>query len=287
MPESQSRTPQRVRTVRALAATFLALLLTACGTRTEAPKGDCPVCPSCPVCEPGATGEPSEPPKPAKPPIPAYKPLQPARWSDLPAWSDDDLRAALPAFLQSCRAFAKRPQWPLWRTACEQAQALQSPSSAAIRSLFEARLQPWLLTNPDGSSDGLVTGYYEPLLRGSRSRGKPYLEAVLGVPPDLLRIDLGAVQPELKNLRLRGRLEGNKVVPYYSRAEITKDDPPKGGRVLLWVDDPVELFFLQIQGSGRVRLPDGSMTRLAFADPPTRTATPTSQSANCSSSVAK
>ncbi|EXI82961.1 MAG: Membrane-bound lytic murein transglycosylase A precursor [Candidatus Accumulibacter appositus] len=266
MPESQSRTPQRVRTVRALAATFLALLLTACGTRTEAPKGDCPVCPSCPVCEPGATGEPSEPPKPAKPPIPAYKPLQPARWSDLPAWSDDDLRAALPAFLQSCRAFAKRPQWPLWRTACEQAQALQSPSSAAIRSLFEARLQPWLLTNPDGSSDGLVTGYYEPLLRGSRSRGKPYLEAVLGVPPDLLRIDLGAVQPELKNLRLRGRLEGNKVVPYYSRAEITKDDPPKGGRVLLWVDDPVELFFLQIQGSGRVRLPDGSMTRLAFAD---------------------
>ena len=252
--------PRTTGPLRALAAALLVLLLTACGTRSEAPQGDCPACPACPGCEPGATGE------PGKPATPAYKPLQPARWSDLPAWNDDDLRAALPAFLQSCRALAKRPQWPLWRPACEQAQALSAPSAAAIRKLFEARFQPWLLTNPDGSSDGLVTGYYEPLLRGSRTRGKPYVEAVLGVPPDLLSIDLGAVQPELKNLRLRGRLQGNKVVPYYSRAEITRGEQSNGGRVLLWVDDPVELFFLQIQGSGRVRLPDGSMTRLAFAD---------------------
>ena len=245
------------RAFRALAATLLALLLTACGTRSEAPKGDCPACPACPACEPGA------PPKQA---MPAFKPLQPARWSDLPAWSDDDVRAAWPAFLQSCRAFAKRPQWPLWRTACEQARSLQSPSAAAIRSLFESHFQPWLLTNPDGTTEGLVTGYYEPLLRGSRTRGAPYLQPVLGVPADLLRIDLGAVQPELKTMRLRGRLQGNRVVPYYSRAEITGRDPAGGERVLLWVDDPVEFFFLQIQGSGRVRLPDGSMTRLAFAD---------------------
>jgi membrane-bound lytic murein transglycosylase len=183
MLKSQSRalrTALTARSLGALAATLLTLLLTACGTKSEAPKGDCPVCPTCPVCEPGATARPGEP---AQPATPAYKPLQPARWSDLPAWSDDDLRAALPAFLQSCRAFAKRPQWSLWRTACEQAQALPSPSSAALRSFFESRFQPWLLTNPDGSSDGLVTGYYEPLLRGSRTRGTPYLEAVLGVPP--------------------------------------------------------------------------------------------------------
>jgi membrane-bound lytic murein transglycosylase len=169
MLKSQSRTLRTALTARslgALAATLLTLLLTACGTKSEAPKGDCPVCPTCPVCEPGATARPGEP---AQPATPAFKPLQPARWSDLPAWSDDDLRAALPAFLQSCRAFAKRPQWSLWRTACEQAQALPSPSSAALRSFFESRFQPWLLTNPDGSSDGLVTGYYEPLLRGSRT----------------------------------------------------------------------------------------------------------------------
>ncbi|WP_313950747.1 murein transglycosylase A [Accumulibacter sp.] len=240
-----------------LAAALLALLLTACGTKREAPQGDCPACPACQPCEPAAT--------PATP-TPRFKPLQPARWSELPGWTEDDLRAAWPAFLQSCRALAKRPQWPLWRTACEQAKALPAPSTAAIRNFFEARLQPWLLTNPDGNSQGMVTGYYEPLLRGSRTRGKPYLQAVLGVPPDLLSIDLGSVQPELKNLRLRGRLQGNKVVPYFSRAEINSREQAYSDRVLLWVDDPIELFFLQIQGSGRVKLPDGSMVRLAFAD---------------------
>ncbi|WP_300337727.1 murein transglycosylase A [Accumulibacter sp.] len=240
-----------------LTATLLALLLSACGTRREEPRGDCPSCPACTPCEPAAD---------ARTPKPLFKPLQPARWSDLPGWTDDDLRAAWPAFLESCRSLAKRPQWPLWRPACEQARALPTPSGASIRSLFESRLQPWLLTNPDGSAEGLVTGYYEPLLRGSRTRGKPYLQAVLGVPADLLSIDLGAVQPELKNQRLRGRLQGNKVVPYYSRAEIAGREQAYADRVLLWVDDPVELFFLQVQGSGRVKLADGSMTRLAFAD---------------------
>jgi membrane-bound lytic murein transglycosylase A len=91
---------------------------------------------------------------------------------------------------------------------------------------------------------------------------------VLGVPPDLLTIDLADVAPELKHRRLRGRLVGQRVLPYYSRAEINALDfadryPDK---VLLWVDDAVELFFLQIQGSDRVKLPDGSMARLGYAD---------------------
>ncbi|WP_291993636.1 murein transglycosylase A [Candidatus Accumulibacter sp. ACC003] len=240
-----------------LASVLLALLLTACGSKRQEPQGDCPACPACQPCDPTAG---------TKAPTPRFKPLQPARWSDLPGWTDDDLRAAWPAFLQSCRTLAKRPQWPLWRASCEQANALSAPSSAAIRSLFEAHFQPWLLTNPDGSSEGMVTGYYEPLLRGSRTRGEPYLQAVLGVPADLLSIDLGEVQPELKNQRLRGRLQGKKVVPYYSRAEITARPQAYADRVLLWVDDPIDLFFLQIQGSGRVKFADGSMARLAFAD---------------------
>jgi membrane-bound lytic murein transglycosylase A len=86
-----------------------------------------------------------------------------------------------------------------------------------------------MLTNPDGSSEWSGDRLLRTAAAGARTRGKPYLEAVLGVPPDLLRIDLGAVQPELKNLRLRGRLQGNKVVPYYTRAEITKGDQDKSG----------------------------------------------------------
>ena len=255
MPKSQSR--------RLLAATLLAALLTACGgtnSTREVPAAACPACTACPPCDTAAPAV-----APTTPP-PAARPLQAARWSELPGWGDDDLAAAWPAFLLSCRALASRPQWPQWKTACDEAKGLTSPSTATIRRFLEARLQPWLLTNPDGSTGGLVTGYYEPLLRGARTRGKPYLQPVLGVPADLLTIDLGAVLPELKNMRLRGRLDGTKVVPYYSRAEITSREKDNPDRALLWVDDPVELFFLQVQGSGRVKLPDGSMTRLAYAD---------------------
>lgn len=67
-------------------------------------------------------------------------------------------------------------------------------------------------------------------------------------------------------MRLRGRLQGNKVVPYYSRADIVSREKDYADRVLLWVDDAVELFFLQIQGSGRVRLQDGSLVRIGYAD---------------------
>ena len=199
-------------------------------------------------------------------PQPAAKPLQAARWSELPGWNEDELVAAWPAFLQSCRALASRPQWPQWKSVCEDARGLSAPTTTTIRRFFESRFLPWRLTNTDGTTNGLVTGYYEPLLRGSRTRSKPYLQPVLGVPPDLLTIDLGSVLPDLKSMRLRGRLQGNKVVPYFSRAEITAQEKDTPDRVLLYVDDAVELFFLQVQGSGRVRLPDGSVVRLAYAD---------------------
>ncbi|QKS28572.1 murein transglycosylase A [Accumulibacter sp.] len=245
---------------RCLLIIVLALLLAACGSTAKPPASGgpgaaaCPPCPDCPAAAPAAAGK-----------VDA-KPLQAARWSDLPGWNDDDLAVAWPPFLQSCRGLASRPQWPLWKAVCDDARAMVAPAAPAVRAFFESRLQPWLLTNPDGSTRGLVTGYYEPLLRGSRTRGQPYLQPVLGVPPDLLTIDLGSILPELKNMRLRGRLQGNKVVPYFSRAEIGKRANEGGERVLLYVDDPVELFFLQVQGSGRVQLPDGSKLRLAYAD---------------------
>ena len=192
--------------------------------------------------------------------------MQAARWSDLPGWNEDDLSAAWPAFLQSCSALANRPQWPLWRATCEEAKALETKDKATLRHFFEARFEPYLLTNPDGTTRGMVTGYYEPLLRGSRKRTEVYSQPVLSVPHDLLTIELSDVLPDLKNMRLRGRLQGNKVVPYYSRADIISREKDYADRVLLWVDDAVELFFLQIQGSGRVKLPDGKLVRIGYAD---------------------
>ncbi|HEY6241913.1 MAG TPA: MltA domain-containing protein [Burkholderiales bacterium] len=143
---------------------------------------------------------------------------------------------------------------------------LRSPSDEEARRFLEENFVPWRLANPDGTLDGLVTGYYEPLLRGSRARMSPFVYPLYGPPDDLLTIDLSATNPELRGLRLRGRLEGRKVVPYYSRAEIARGAAPMAGKEILWVDDPIEAFFLHIQGSGRIQLEGGEMLRVGYAD---------------------
>jgi membrane-bound lytic murein transglycosylase A len=206
-------------------------------------------------------------PAPAPPPGGGFpRTLQPARWSDLPGWNEDDQAAAWPAFIASCRGVASKPHGPGWKRVCDLARAADGKPGHDPRRFFESQFRPYAIQAADGSGTGLVTGYYEPLLRGSRTRVKGYEQPVRGVPDDLLTIDLGTVFPELKDKRVRGRLEGNKVVPYWSRAEIAARGDKVPARTLLYVDDAVELFFLQVQGSGRVKLPDGSTIRLNYAD---------------------
>ena len=111
-----------------------------------------------------------------------------------------------------------------------------------------------------------MTGYYEPLLYGSRERRWPYVHPIYGVPDDLLVIDLGDLYPDLKGRRLRGKLEGRRVVPYDKRAVIQERGADLAPWAIAWVSDPVDAFFLQVQGSGRIKLPDGAFMRVGFAD---------------------
>jgi membrane-bound lytic murein transglycosylase A len=141
-----------------------------------------------------------------------------------------------------------------------------APDTATLRAFFEQHFSPWQINQTEGGNEGLVTGYYEPLLRGSRTPSAKYRFPILAAPEDLLVVDLSSLYPELKNLRLRGRLQGNKVVPYFSRAEIDAGSAPVRGKELFWVDDVVELFFLQVQGSGRVQLENGDSVRVGYAD---------------------
>ena len=145
-------------------------------------------------------------------------------------------------------------------------QMPQHPDRAQLRHFFEQHFQPWLIENGDGSNTGLVTGYYEPLLQGSRVRTERFRYPLYAAPTDLLTVELGELFPELKGRRVRGRLEGNRVVPYFTRAEIEVDNPPLTGQELAWVDNPVDLFFLQIQGSGRIAFQDGGGMRVGYAD---------------------
>ncbi len=165
----------------------------------------------------------------------------------------------------SCTAAQRSGTKPEWQKACADA-AETARDDASLRRFFEADFTPYAIVNPDGSTEGTITGYYEPLLRGSRKQSPQYRYPVFAVPDDLLVVDLGDVYPDLKNLRLRGRVDGRRVVPYYSRADIESGKGGAAGREILWVDDPVDLFFLQIQGSGRVALEGGEVVRLSYAE---------------------
>jgi membrane-bound lytic murein transglycosylase A len=189
--------------------------------------------------------------------------LRVVTFDQLPGWGEDDLTQVWPAFLASCEVMIRRPGW---QEVCADARQLSVVDGAGLRNFFESRFLPHQVRNTDGSVSGTVTGYYEPLLRGSRTRGGSFQTPLYRPPIDLLTVDLGSVYPELKNMRLRGRLSGNKVVPYFTRAELMQKGLASGTE-LVWVDNPVDAFFLQVQGSGRVTLEESKETiRMAYAD---------------------
>ncbi|MDR1890368.1 MAG: MltA domain-containing protein [Zoogloeaceae bacterium] len=242
-------------------ATPSAAQANACPAVTEAMT--CPVCPACSASLPPT---PAETRGEASPPPPR---LEAATWDDLPGWREDSLAAAWQAFQTSCRGMADKAHGATWREVCRRARTLKGDEAGA-RRFFEENFTPYAIIEADGRVNGLVTGYYEPLIRGSRQRDARNQTPVLGVPADMLTIELGDLFPELQHKRVRGRIEGNKVVPYWSRAEIEAQAHDVSGRVpgrvLFWVEDPIEFFFLQTQGSGRVELPDGSLARIGYAD---------------------
>jgi membrane-bound lytic murein transglycosylase A len=231
---------------------LLALLLSACGVTP----------PLTPPAAPPVTPPPVTVPTPAG----AYPTLKPVDWSAVAFWQDDAVQDAWPALLQSCSTLGRQAAW---QAVCAEAAAMPAPDAATARAFFEQRFQPWQATQEDGSTEGLVTGYYEPLLKGDRIRTARARYPLYAAPDDLIAVDLASVYPELKNLRLRGRLVGNKLVPYPTRKEIEAAAASGNGfkgKPIAWAEDPVDLFFLQIQGSGRIELPDGSHLRVGYAD---------------------
>ncbi|WP_375508562.1 murein transglycosylase A [uncultured Caballeronia sp.] len=158
-------------------------------------------------------------------------------WQQVPGWQDDSLLGATAAMRQNCSRLA---QQPTWRRACAAAQRLDDLDMNAAREFFEAYFTPFQLANTDGTLDGLVTGYYEPLLRGSRTRHGAYQYALYRWP---YRFKTGTTLPSRAQLESSGALNGNELV---------------------WVDDPIEAFFLQVQGSGQVVMEDGTTMRVGF-----------------------
>ncbi|MEX1147325.1 MAG: murein transglycosylase A [Sphingomonadales bacterium] len=202
--------------------------------------------------------------------------LEPVSFDRLPGWSGDDQDAALASLLKSCDRLERldpgdqygpgsvaRPAVD-WIKACGAARRVPTGDTRAARAFFEARFEPFV-ARVGARQTGLLTGYFEPELRGSLERRAPYLTPLHTRPPDLVNVQLGRFLPSLAGRSITGVVEGRELAPYASRAQIR--DGALDGRdlELLWVDDPVAAFFLEVQGSGRVRLEDGTVLRIGYA----------------------
>jgi peptidoglycan lytic transglycosylase A len=206
--------------------------------------------------------------------------LTPASFADLPGWSDDTLSEALPALLRSCGRLAGvpddrelGPQGPAgpvagtvadWREACAAVESVPGGGDAALRSSLERHFSPLAVGN-NRQTTGVFTGYYEAELRGALAPDERHRWPLYAKPPDLVTADLGGFRADLEGVRLFGRVEDGRLVPYRDRAEIEDGALAGQGLELVWVDDPVDAFFLHIQGSGRVILEDGRVVRIGFA----------------------
>lgn len=198
--------------------------------------------------------------------------LTPVTFSELPGWNANDPRPGLSALRRSCAVLQQQaPTHPLggegyagtagdWATVC--AQIPDGATAGAARRWLETNFTP-LVVAAGSSSDGLFTGYYEPELRGSETAHGDYREPVYARPDDLIDVDLGQFRDTLRGERIGGRLDGNRLVPYATRAEIDAQGL-KHARVLFYAPDPVAVFFLHIQGSGRVTLDNGHTLRVAY-----------------------
>jgi len=326
-PSSGSRRFQKRHATVSAAAGLL--ILSACATPVAPPQAEQPAAgPSLPAPAGGAAPQATPPapagtgaaaPRPAARPSPAgaptsattptspreelgqpfatrYARFEPVTFSSLPGWTADSVRESMEAFRQSCLALGKKP---VWDELCAQAGKIAAGDDARIRAFFEERFYAYSMRNPDLSDEGVITGYYEPLLEGSRTRSPRYPYPVHGVPADLLFLDaqvaaagrrqwlrlddrrltpvapgtpgarqydieLGGLTPGIRDKRYRVRIEGNRIVPYWTRQEIERR--ALDAQVLAWVNDPYALYSMQIQGSGRIRLASGEVVRVAYGE---------------------
>lgn len=221
----------------------------------------------------------------------------------VPGWVRDDFSETWPAFLGSCKVLTGRGNE--WRQVCERARGVDGRSNAAIRNFFESEFSAYQIRDDDRRPDGVVTGYFEPEIQGSRNYAPPYIYPVYGQPEDMLFLDArklpagsGTVAARVQgrqvvlqsglstrdmgapglyaldtsqltrdtlDRKIRLRIDGRRLLPYYTREEIETRGAPNA-KVLAFVSSATALYEMQIQGSGRIRLPNGEVVRVAYAE---------------------
>lgn len=203
---------------------------------------------------------------------PAKLSLKEASFSDLPGWGTDNFKTFIPAFSKSCERILKgdpaKKLGPLeqsgtyadWQPLC---RSIANVRPENLRAFFENRVTPYQVL-ADNDAQGLFTGYYEASLKGTLMQKGSYQTPLYARPDDLVMVQLGEFRDDLKGRRIAGRVTDGKLRPFENRSEIVSN-PPEYYEPLVWVDDPIDAFFVQIQGSGVVQLEDGSVMRIGYA----------------------
>jgi len=182
--------------------------------------------------------------------------LQESSYSSLPNWESENYDEVLYSFMNNCRA---KKSTDIYHNLC-----LKSQNIKDAKTFIESNFTPYMIHSSDKEKESILTGYYEPELRGSLSKSEIYKYPIYETPKDLVTVDLSSIYPDLKNYRLRGRLDGNRLVPYYSRAELNSVDI--NADVICYCDSKIDKFFLEVQGSGRVTLDSGETIFIGFGN---------------------
>ncbi len=208
--------------------------------------------------------------------------LEKSSFLNLNDWENDNHLEAFHVFLKSCEktwlrsgradrkiGFGnKTVQAAHFRDVCSEGLNADITSDEAAREFFENNFQPFAVSSDLKKNDkhGLFTGYYEPTLNGSRERHGPYQTPVYARPDDLVTVDLGEFKKDLRGERIAGRVSEGRLRPYDDRRTIDVSwEAGQNADVIAWVDDPLDAFFLHIQGSGVIRLTEGGSMRVGFA----------------------
>lgn len=209
-------------------------------------------------------------------PEPPKLTIKPATFKNLPGWQSEDFKTALPAMEKSCARISKKDPlskfgkldqagtYQRWQKICGELGSIKGNTVQTTREFFEKNFQPWLAT-AEGKAEGLFTGYYEASLKGSRVKSLRYRYPLYTRPNDLVMVQLGDFREDLKGRRIAGRVVSGSLKPYESREEIVDGAWPHNDKVLVWVDDAVDAFFVQIQGSGVIELAEGGVMRIGYA----------------------
>lgn len=202
--------------------------------------------------------------------------LKPSSFSELPGWQTTKRLPSLQAFQASCRCFAKQhPERPVgnprlqlqakdWHSVCEAALALHTPSETEAKLFFETWFQPMEFDNGQ-TMTSLFTGYYLPEIPSSLTQTETYNVPIYDVPNNLIQINLTDFSSDLPNRQLVGRLDNQHLVPFYSREDIDHGAIAQSAPVVAYLRSRIDRLFMEIQGSGIIKLPDGTQVNLGYS----------------------